>query len=388
MPNLASVRLRKLLRRFLAGTAILLCLPLPSLAAQAQSAVPPQDASSSNSPSIDYTQREAQPNLSVDRDPILSPDAVDNLPILPAPAGKALSKSSSGAYVLHEDVNEVILDCTVVDKNGRLATGLKASDFRVWEDGVPQKIASFQYGDVPVSVGILVDNSGSMRDKREAANQAALELVRDSNPQDRAFIVNFNNHAYLDQGFTSNISDLERGLEHYDATGETALYDAVAASADELAAHAKWPKQVLLIITDGEDDASRLTLQQTVARVQRLGGPVIYSIGMLFESESKQEAAQARQALETLSTDTGGMAFFPRSNRDMGAIAQEVARDIRDQYMIGYHSTRPPALGGYRTVRVEANSRHYGRLIVRTRKGYYPRQVRQMHAVETAQKVK
>lgn len=388
MPNLASVRIRQLFRWFLPVVALLLFTSLPPLAAHAQSSAAAQSAPSSTSPSIDYTQREAQPSLTVDRDPVLSPDAVDNLPISPNVQGKALSKSGSGGYVLRENVNEVVLDCTVIDRKGNLATGLKPRDFRVWEDGVPQKIASFQYGDVPVSVGILVDNSGSMRDKREVANRAALELVRDSNPQDRAFIVNFNNHAYLDQGPTSNISDLERGLEHYDATGETALYDAVAASADELAAHAKWPKQVLLIITDGEDDASRLTLQQTVARVQRLGGPVIYSIGMLFESESKQEAQRARQALETLSNDTGGIAFFPRSNRDMDTIAQQVARDIRDQYMIGYHSTRSPELGGYRTVRVEGSSRRYGNLIVRTRKGYYPSQVRQMHAVETAQQIK
>ena len=388
MPNLASERMRKLLRWFLPVVAILLFSLLYPPSTHAQSAKAAESAPLSSGPGINYTQREAQPDLTVDRDPVLSPDAADNLPITPSAQGKALSKSGSGGYVLHENVNEVVLDCTVIDKKGDLATGLKPSDFRVWEDGVPQKIASFQYGDVPVSVGILVDNSGSMRDKREAANRAALELVRESNPQDRAFIVNFNNHAYLDQGFTSNISDLERGLEHYDATGETALYDAVAASADELSAHAKWPKQVLLIITDGEDDASRLTLQQTVARVQRLGGPVIYSIGMLFESESKQEAQRARQALETLSNDTGGIAFFPRSNRDMNAIAQEVARDIRDQYMIGYHSTKSPELGGYRAVRVEARNRHYGELIVRTRKGYYPRQVHQMHAVETAQQIK
>ncbi|HUY82531.1 MAG TPA: VWA domain-containing protein [Acidobacteriaceae bacterium] len=354
----------------------------------AQSAAAEQSSPVSNGQSVNYTRRELQPNLEVDRDPVPSPDAADNLPVGAANHGKVIGKSGTSGYVLHENVNEVVLDCTVVDKNGRLASGLKQSDFRAWEDGVPQKIVSFQYGDVPVSVGILVDNSGSMRDKRETANRAAIELVRESNPQDRAFIVNFNNKAYLDQGFTSNISELERGLEHYDATGETALYDAVVASADELSAHAKWPKQVLLIITDGDDDASRLTLQQTVQRVQRLGGPVIYSIGMLFESESPQQAERARQTLETLSNDTGGMAFFPRSSQDMDTIAKEVARDIRDQYMIGYHSTKSPDLGGYRSVRVEAQSQHHHKLTVRTRNGYYPRQVHQMHAVQAAQKTK
>jgi len=330
----------------------------------------------------DPTKPEVQRNLSVDRDPVLSPDPEDNLPVgatVPPPVTKGpageIQKGQGGIYTLYEDVNEVVLNCTVVDEKKELVRDLKKSDFRVWEDGVPQAINSFQYQDLPVSLGILIDNSGSMHDKRAAVNAAALELMRASNPADETFIVNFSDKAYLDQGFTSNISLLERGLARFDSKNTTAMYDAVAASADELTKQAKQPKQVLLIITDGADNASRLSLGQAAARVQRLGGPVVYSIGLLFGDDPK-DAERARGDLERLSEETGGIAYFPRSLDDVNEIAGEVARDIREQYTIGYHSTREASLGGYRTVRVEATAPHYKRLTVRTRRGYYPRTAR------------
>lgn len=335
----------------------------------------------------DPTQPETQPSLTVDRDPVLSPDAEDNVPpgalASPTAAGAEgkIQRSKSGIYTLREDVNEVVLSCTVVNDKKRLVGDLQRGDFQVWEDGVPQTINSFQYQDVPVSMGILIDNSGSMHDKRAAVNTAALDLVKASNPHDEAFIVNFSDKAYLDQGFTSNIGALERGLARFDSKNTTAMYDAVAASADELNKQGKQSKQVLLIITDGADNASRLTLEQTARRVQRLGGPVVYSIGLLF-GDDPEDAQRAKSDLESLSEETGGIAYFPASLDDVDSIAQEVARDIRDQYTIGYHSTKPASLGGYRTVRVEAAAPHHGKLIVRTRKGYYPRVV--PTSVETA----
>lgn len=328
---------------------------------------------------FDPTRPEPQPNLTVDHDPVISPDPADNVPTGPTMAAGSTAKGSqiqqgkNGVYTLQENVNEVLLPCTVVDDKGNLVTDLTQNDFRVWEDGVPQTIASFQHQDVPVSMGILVDNSGSMLDKHQAVEQAALTLVRDSNPRDTAFIVNFNQSAYLDQGLTSNISLLEQGLNHFNAGGETAIYDAVAASADELAHHAKQQKQVLLIITDGADNASRLTLQQAIRRVDNLGGPVVYTIGLLYNDDPK-EARQAREALQTLSDETGGLAYFPTSLDDVGHIAQEVARVIRNQYTVGYHSTKEASLGGYRTVRVEAHAPGHENLVVRTRRGYYPKQ--------------
>ena len=345
-------------------------------------AAPPAQAQQKITPTVfDPTQPETQPNLSTDRDPILSPDPEDNAPPAPVVAtatGKAgqIQKGQNGIFTLHEDVNEVVLNCTVVDEKGQLVDGLKRGDFQVWEDNVPQTIGSFIHQDLPVSMGILVDNSGSMRDKHAAVNAAAIDLVKASNPRDAAFIVNFSDKAYLDQDFTSNIEALERGLAHYDAKSMTALYDAVAVSADELAQHADQPKQVLIIITDGADNASRLSLVQAIRRVQNLGGPVVYSIGMLF-GDDKVEMQRAKSDLEALSAETGGLAYFPQSLQDVDGIAGQVARDIRDQYSIGYHSTKDASLGGYRTVRVEAKDKKHRALIVRTRKGYYPKQVRE-----------
>lgn len=334
-------------------------------------------------PRRDLTQPQAQPSLTVDRDPIFSPDlevkppVALNAPSNPAtpnaggPGEKALRKEGNG-FVLRAEVNEVLLPCTVVDDKGRLVTDLPRGSFQVWEDGVPQTIASFQHQDVPVSLGILVDNSGSMRDKRSAVNDAALHLVKASNPVDTAFIVNFSDHAFIDQDFTSNISLLEKGLSHIDSRGATALYDAVVASANEMARHATHQKQVLLIITDGGDNASRLTLAQAIRRVQALDGPVVYSIGLLYEDLNKQEAAKAKSDLQALSLETGGVAYFPNSLSDVDEIALQVARDLRNQYTIGYHSTKDASLGGYRTVRVEASAPKHGALTVRTRRGYYP----------------
>ncbi|WP_251106605.1 VWA domain-containing protein [Alloacidobacterium dinghuense] len=326
--------------------------------------------------------------MSVDRDPVLSPDPEDNAPLSAKTqnAGRSeVQKTHDNIYTLHADVDEVLLNCTVVDEKGQLVRDLNRDDFRVWEDNVPQTIASFQHQDLPVSVGILVDNSGSMRAKRSAVNTAALDLIKASNSADAAFIVNFSDEAYIDQDLTSNLGDLERGLSHVDSRGSTALYDAVAASAIELANHAKQPKQALLIITDGEDNASRLDLRQTIRRVQNLGGPVVYSIGLLFDDDNREKSLHAKDALEMLSQETGGIAYFPRSLQDVDAIAMEVASDIRNQYTIGYHSTKPANLGGYRVVHVEVKSPRRGKLIVRTRNGYYPKQI-QSTPMQTAQK--
>jgi Ca-activated chloride channel homolog len=359
--------------------------------AQTQSATRAQGQPASPETTFDPTRPEAQPNLSLDHDPILTPDPEDNMainPAAPVPNERPgeLKKGQNGVYTLHQDVDEVLLNCTVIDEDGKPVMDLKQADFRIWEDDVPQTTNSFQHQDLPVSMGIIVDNSGSMRDKRTAVNGAAVNLLRASNPQDAAFVVNFSDRAFLDQGFTSDISALNRGLSHFDSQGTTAMYDAVAASADELAKYAKQPKQALLIITDGADNASRLSLEQAIRRVQNLGGPVVYTIGLLFDSEPG-ESQRARSALDMLSEETGGIAYFPRSLQDVDRIAADVARDIRNQYVVGYHSTKPSSIEGYRVVHVEVRAPRHGRLIVRTRKGYYAKRP-PAQPTQTAQEAK
>ncbi len=308
------------------------------------------------------------PSLTVDTDPVRSPDA--ELP--PSANGEALHKEGGEGYVLHTNVEEVVLNATVLE-GSQLVQTLKQENFQVFEDGVKQNIISFQHTDLPVSIGLVVDNSGSMSKKRPAVNKAALDLVEASNPEDEAFVVNFSDEAYIDQDFTANVNKLRDGLSHIESRGGTALYDAVVASADKLVADAKRPKQVLVLITDGEDNASTLTLDQTIRRVQELSGPVIYTIGLLFGDEmSHAEVRHARRALELLSNETGGIAFFPKSMEQVDEIAAEVARDIRSQYTIGYHSTKPSTQPGFRRVSVTAESQGAGKMTVRTRTGYFP----------------
>ena len=303
--------------------------------------------------------------LTVDRDPVRSPDGAS-----PVPTGDEVRKEGGG-YILRKDVEEVVLNATVLDGN-RLVQDLHQENFTVFEDGVKQNIISFQHTDLPVSIALVVDNSGSMSKKRPAVNKSTLDLIEASNPQDEAFVVNFSDEAFIDQEFTSDVKRLRDGLSHIESRGGTALYDAVVASADKLAADAKRPKQVLILITDGEDNASSLNLEQTIRRVQQLSGPVIYSVGLLFGDEmSHSEVRHARRALEMLSTETGGIAYFPKSLEQVDQIAAEVARDIRSQNTIGYHSPTPTTDTSFRRVQVLAEEKGV-KLNVRTRTGYFP----------------
>lgn len=319
----------------------------------------------------------AAPQLTVDRDPVPSPDPDIALP----PPGSTASgtagtvgRDTSGRYTLKSDAYEVRLDASVFDARGQSVQTLQKDAFRVYEDGVPQTITSFRHEDLPVSIGLLIDSSGSMYDKRAAVDQAAIDLVKLSNPKDEEFLVDFSSEAFIDQDFTSNLGKLEQGLSYLKSSGGTAAYDAVVASADYLTKNAKNPKQVLIIVTDGEDNASSATLEQTIRRIQDLDGPVVYSIGLLFgEDTDKREARHAREVLTTISEQTGGAAYFPRSLKEVDGIAGMVAADIRSQYTIAYSSTNPPSRGGYRQVHVEAKAKGFSRLVVRTRSGYFPR---------------
>jgi VWFA-related protein len=315
---------------------------------------------------------EQQPSLTVDRDPVPAPPA--GAAVSNAEQASQVARGKNGGYTLTRDVDEVILSATVIDDHGRLISGLNKDAFRVLEDGQPQTITSIQEQDIPVSIGLLVDNSGSMRTKRQAVNEAALDMVRASNKEDETFVVNFADEAYIDQDFTGDLNRLRDGLSHIDSKGGTALYDAVIASADYMSKNAKKAKEVLLIITDGEDNASGTNLEETVRRIQDLQGPVVYSIGLLFDDMGGggRESHRARRALQLLSDETGGLAFFPKNLGQVDEIAAEVARDIRNQYTIGYHSAKPASVGGYRVVHVDAKAKGYSKLTVRTRPGYFP----------------
>jgi Ca-activated chloride channel family protein len=276
----------------------------------------------------------------------------------------------SGVFVITKQVEEVVLHATAMDDKNHLITTLDKSAFSVFENNQPQTITSFRHEDVPVAMGIVIDNSGSMREKREKVNKAALNLVRSSNPQDQVFVVNFNDEYYLDQAFTSDINKLREALEKVEARGGTALYDAIVASSDYMKKNARLQKKVLFVVTDGEDNASRESLEEAVRRLQEENGPTVYAIGLLGE----EKARRARRALETIAQRTGGIAFLPRTLDEVDEISRTVAHDIRNQYTIGYKPSTPKSAGGYRAIRVEAHAKGYGKLVVRTRSGYYPGQ--------------
>ncbi len=286
--------------------------------------------------------------------------------------GQPPSSSNNDVFVFKKEVDEVTLHATVVDDHFRPITDLNKTDFTVFEDGKPQKITSFRNEDIPVALGIVIDNSGSMRDKRPQVNAAALNLVRSSNPQDQVFVVNFSEEYFLDQDYTGSVPKLKDALERIESRGGTALYDAVVASADHLKKSGALEKKVLLVVTDGEDNASRESLEQALRRIEEKNGPTIYTIGLLGDEHEKR----ARRALREMAEDSGGVAFFPKNLDEVEAITQQIAHDIRNQYTIQYKPTTPQSAGGYRTVKVEAQAKGYKKLQVRTRSGYYAGQAR------------
>jgi len=282
-------------------------------------------------------------------------------------------------YTINIDVNLVVLHATVLDKRGRMVNDLKPEDFKVYEDGALQKLSVFTHADIPVTMGIVIDDSGSMREKREAVNAAALTFVKTSNPQDQAFVVNFNDVYYLDTpgDFASNIEDLKSALEKIDSRGGTALYDAVYASLDHVKLGNR-DKKVLLVITDGEDNASRYTFDELLRYAQK-SDAVIYTIGLLGSEEPGglfkihgSSAHRAAKILEKLAEVTGGQTYFPKSLDEVQSTCEQIAHDIRNQYTLAYYPSNARKDGSFRNVRVDAfsNSNH-SKLAVRTKPGYY-----------------
>lgn len=273
-----------------------------------------------------------------------------------------------GMFVFKKQVEEVVLHATVYDEQQHLVPGLERSAFTVFDNGTPQPITSFRREDVPVAMGIVVDNSGSMRDKRDKVNQAVVNLIRASNPRDEIFVVNFSQNYYLDQDFTGDVKLLQAALHQVSAKGSTALYDAIVASAVHLKNNPHLDKKVLLVITDGQDNMSQETLQEAARRLQQANGPTLYAVGLLGSGM----LSSGRDALQQLASGTGGVAYFPETLDAVDNITRTVAHDIRSQYIIAYKPKNQNVRPGYQSVKVEAHAPGYVKLTVRTRSGYYP----------------
>ncbi len=284
-----------------------------------------------------------------------------------AVVGVCVGDTPDQATVFKSETRLVVLHATVVDKSGHLVTNLPENAFQVYENGVQQHLKLFRREDVPVSMGLIIDNSGSMRDKRAKVEAAALALVKDSNRQDEVFIVNFNDEAFLDKDFTNDIKDLQEGLARIDSRGGTAMRDAIRMSIDHLKEKAKKDKKVLVVVTDGNDNSSLMSLEALVKTAQD-SGVLIYTVGLLSEEE-RREAKRAKRALEALAEATGGEAFFPKELADVDRVAHVVAHDIRNQYTLAYTPTNEALDGSFRQIKVTASAPN--RPVVRTRTGYY-----------------
>lgn len=280
---------------------------------------------------------------------------------VPAPPARA-------GFTFTANVGEVLVETDVLDKKGREVNSLPASDFTVYENGVRQTVESFSHDDAPVSVGILVDNSGSMQPKVVQVDRAALNFVRTSNPKDEVFIVKFNDEYRMVTPFTSSIPAMEAALGSIEPESSTALYDAIINADAYMRKHARNAKKVLLVITDGVDDASSHDLGHTMRLLQSQDAPLIYTIGLVDNGDSRSSRKEGHNVLVEIADATGGMAYFPKNLNQVDAITRMVAQDIRLQYSLVYRSNQTAP--GFRAIRVEVRDPHLKHLSAHTRKGY------------------
>jgi Ca-activated chloride channel family protein len=280
-------------------------------------------------------------------------------------------KGKDSDYTLSVDVNLVLLHVSVFDEKDHLMKGLKKEDFTVFEDKVQQEVSLFREEDVPVSLGLVIDNSGSMRTKRERVNKAALTFAKTCNPQDEIFLINFNDQVYIDQDFTRNLDDLTDALDTLDSRGGTALHDAIYLSLEHIR-EGKEDKKALLVISDGEDRDSRYKFD-SVLEFARESHASVYVVG-LFDKEGERSRAQKKAAknLKDLAEETGGKYYFPESVDEVEALCTQVAHEIRNQYTLGYKSTNTRRDGTWRAVSVKMNTnKNAKKLVARSKRGYY-----------------
>jgi len=276
--------------------------------------------------------------------------------------------AESGNTVISVDVNLVVLHASVHDRKGNFVSGLRAENFRVFEDGLPQTIKFFQHEDVPAAIGLIVDNSSSMSRKKHDVTAAALAFIRTSNPNDQMFVVNFSEHVSLGlpdtEPFSANASELVQALNGVPANGRTALYDAIETGLAHLK-KAPLDKKVLIVISDGGDNASHDILNQVLDSAGH-SNVVIYTVGLFDEYDEDRNAGVLRK----IARESGGEAFLPNDPSDLAQICERIAADIRNRYAIGYVPSNRNFAGNYRTIRVTATGPHGEKLEARTRTRY------------------
>jgi VWFA-related protein len=274
----------------------------------------------------------------------------------------------TGEFKISTDVTLVLLDVSVKDSKGGYVSGLSKDSFHVSENGLPQKITVFASDDVPVTVGLVMDDSGSMRNKRPDLITAGLAFIGASNPHDQIFVVNFN-----DQGrrglpenipFSDNVNLLSAALSKDQPEGMTALYDAIVLALHHLESGQR-DKKTLVVVSDGGDNISTHNLKELMRLIQE-SRATIYTVG-IFDADDKDRNPGVLQRIASVS---GGECFLPERFDEIVPICTKIAKDIRNRYTIGYTPARTDEKGGLRKLHVAAAAPDHAKLIVRTRTSY------------------
>ena len=284
-------------------------------------------------------------------------------------AGPLQDQPEAPPYTISLNVDLVLLDVSVVDHDGKFVSDLEAKNFKIYEDGRPEAVAYFLKKDVPVTVGLAIDNSGSMHGKRAGIVAAAMSFVEASNPHDEMFVVHFNEQVRFGLSppdlFTNDPIQVRGALLRMISIGQTALYDAVSQAIEHFG-KAKHNRKALLVVSDGGDNASRHGLKETLQLVQS-SHVVVYTISLYDPSNRDQKP----RVLRRLSKTSGGESFFPNELEQVGPICHGIATDIRNQYLLAYRSNNSKRDGTYRHVRVLLDAPTRKNLVVRTREGYF-----------------
>jgi VWFA-related protein len=250
-------------------------------------------------------------------------------------------------YKLNVNVDLTEVHVNVTDEKDHPIGNLTKDNFKVFEDRTEQKISVFKHEDLPLSLGLVIDNSRSMEPRKQRMDAAALSFVRKSNPDDETFIVHFDDNARLDRDFTDSIPLLEETLASVKPFGQTAIYDALLLALEHMES-AKHTKRAILLFTDGIDNSSKHSLREAL-EVSKRSRVAVYPVGLLSASGGQK----AEDDLIKIAEASGGRAYFPSTVDEARADMERVARDLREQYTLGYFPTNPSHSGGWRSVRIE-----------------------------------
>lgn len=293
----------------------------------------------------------------------------------PVAASAIASASGMGASLLHvikADANLVLVPVSVTDGMERLIKGLSRDNFEVYEGKTPQQIRSFSSEDVPVSVGIILDVSGSMSDKIDRVREAVHQFCDAANPQDEFFLIEFADEPHLMTDFTASPEEIEKELLFTHPKGRTSLLDAIYLGLGKMK-EAKYQKRALLVISDGGDNHSRYD-EKEVKAAARESDVMIYSIGTFDRYVPTAEEVRGPALLSELSEPTGGRAFTLQHVSEMPAVAHHIGTELRTQYVLAYRPNEAPHDGKWHRIRVKLRlPRKFAYFRARFRTGYFAR---------------